>query len=478
MGEGVFMRKQLTTRAQVSGYRFILRRMDHALLRRDPRMISDPMASQSRSLIVGLVLALVITGACGVLALLRPQGAVGDAKIVLAKESGALYVRSDDVLHPVTGLASARLVVGEAAQPTAVKDKRLSDFRRGPEVGIIGAPAQILGPVRAWTEGAAPWLLCDRTKPAPSDKPTARDALDTMVSSVDAGTADDGAVLARRGDDHYLLFRGVRAAVDPKDPAVRRITGIDGATARPISAHLLNAFEPTDPIAVPQIPGRGQPSAAVAGSRIGDVVRVADADRDRLYVVLGDGVQPVGEWAADLIRAGDAEGTPIGTASAATIAAATTRRSVPVAGLPDRRPALRAVRDAPVLCAAASTDGAGGGTVELRTFRTAPGPAAPVTLAGADGSGDALDAAAIPSGSGEYVVAAEPGGERRDGLFYVSDSGVRYGIPDAETAQILGLMHKARPVAWSVLAAIPAGPDLTRSAASITRDGTPITVAS
>ncbi len=470
------MRKQLTTRAQVSGYRFILRRMDHALLRRDPRMISDPMASQSRSLIVGLVLALVITGGCGVLALLRPQGAVRDAKIVLAKESGALYVRADGVLHPVTGLASARLVVGEAEQPASVKDAKLADLPRGPEVGIVGAPAQILGPVKAWTDGADPWLLCDRTRPAPSDKPTARDALDTMVTSDDAGVADDGAVLVRRGDDHFLLFRGARAAVDPADPVVRRIAGLDGASARAVSANLLNAFAPVDPIVVPQIPGRGQPSSAVRGSRVGDVVRVTDADRDRLYVVLMDGVQEVGAWAADLIRAGDPAGAPIGTASAATVAAAASRRSVPVTALPDRRPALRAVRDAPVICAAASADGQGGGSVELRTFRTPPGSGAPVTLAGADGAGDALDAASIPAGSGEYVVAAEPGGERRDGLFYVSDSGVRYGIPDTATAQILGLQHKPRPVAWSVLTALPAGPDLTRSAASVTRDGKPITL--
>ncbi|NMD57828.1 MULTISPECIES: type VII secretion protein EccB [Tsukamurella] len=470
------MRKQLTTRAQVSGYRFILRRMDHALLRRDPRMISDPMASQSRSLIAGLVLALVITGGCGVLALLRPQGAVGDAKIVLAKESGALYVRVDDVLHPVTGLASARLVVGEAAQPTSVKDKRLSDFRRGPEVGIVGAPAQILGPTSAWNEGASPWLLCDRTRLAPSDKPAARDALDTMVSSVDSGAADDGAVLVRRDGDHYLLFRGVRAAVDPSDPVVRRLAGLDGAPARAISAPLLNAFDQIDPIVIPQVPARGQPSVAVNGARVGDVVRVSDTDRDRLYLVLADGVQPIGAWAADLIRAGDPTGAPIGTASAATVAAAATRRVVPVADLPDRRPSLRAVRDAPVVCAAAASDGEGGGGVELRTFRAVPGPGAPVALAGADGAGDALDAASVPAGTGEYVVAAEPGGERRDGLFYVSDSGVRYGIPDAETARILGLQHKPRPVAWSVLAAIPAGPDLTRAAASVTRDGTPVTV--
>lgn len=470
------MRKQLTTRAQLSGYRFVLRRMDHALIRRDPRMISDPMASQSRSLIVGIVLVLVITGGCGILALIRPQGAVGDAKIVLAKESGALYVRVEDVLHPVTGLASARLVVGESATPSSVKDKRLSSFRRGPEVGIVGAPAQILGPESAWHDGATPWLLCDRTRPAPVDRPAARDTFDTAVSSVSDGKADDHAVLVRREDRYFLLFNGFRAAIVPSDPMVRRIAGIDDAEARPISASLLNAFEQTDPVAVPQVPGRGQRSTTVPGSHVGDVVRVSDTDRDRLYAVLADGVQQVGEWAADLIRSADPSGTGIATVPAATVAAAPESRALPVRDLPDRRPALRSLREAPVVCASASADGKGGGTVELRTFGSPPGPGTPVPLAGADGAGDALDAAYVPPGTGEYVVASQPGGERRDGLFYVSDSGVRYGVPDAKTAQMLGLMHQPRPVAWSVLAAIPAGPDLSRSAASMTRDGTPITL--
>ncbi|GAA1085493.1 type VII secretion protein EccB [Tsukamurella strandjordii] len=466
----------MTTRAQVSGYRFVLRRMDHALLRRDPRMISDPMASQSRSLIAGLILALVITGGCGVLALIRPQGAVGDSKIVLAKESGALYVRGDDVLYPVTGLASARLAVGEAAQPAQVKDKRLQSFRRGPEVGIVGGPAQILGPASAWKDGATPWLLCDRTTAAAADKPAARDTLDTLVTTAATGAADSGAVLVSREGTNYLLFGGVRAPVDLGDAAVRRVAGLDGARPRAVSAALLNAFAETDPLAVPQIAGRGQRSAAIPDAAVGDVVKVADADRDRLYVVLADGVQPIGRWAADLIRAGDTTATSIATVPAATVAAAKTVRSVPVRDLPDARPELRTVKDAPVACVAAGADGKGGGTVELRTFGAAPTPGTPVTLAGADGAGDDLDLAYVPPGTGEYVLAAQPGGDRRDGLFYVSDSGVRYGIPNAEVAQTLGLMHKARPVAWSVLSALPEGPDLDPKAAAMTRDGKSITV--
>ena len=51
------MPAQVTTRAQVNGYRFLIRRLEHALIRGDSRMIHDPMRGQMRALIVGLVIA-------------------------------------------------------------------------------------------------------------------------------------------------------------------------------------------------------------------------------------------------------------------------------------------------------------------------------------------------------------------------------------------------------------------------------------
>src|SRR6187549_2254469 len=91
------MARQPTTRLQVSGYRFLVRRMEHALVRGDIRMLHDPMRAQSLSLTAGCVLA-----------------------IVMSRDSGALYVRIDDTLHPVLNLASARLVTGNAARPQVV----------------------------------------------------------------------------------------------------------------------------------------------------------------------------------------------------------------------------------------------------------------------------------------------------------------------------------------------------------------------
>ncbi|WP_255799329.1 type VII secretion protein EccB [Mycobacteroides abscessus] len=118
------MPAQITTRAQVNGYRFLLRRLEHALIRGDSRMIHDPMRGQMRSLAVGLVIGILITGACGILAFFKPSPAIGNAQILLTKKGGALYVRIGERVHPVLNLSSARLIAGKPEQPAAVDDKK------------------------------------------------------------------------------------------------------------------------------------------------------------------------------------------------------------------------------------------------------------------------------------------------------------------------------------------------------------------
>src|SRR6476661_6275888 len=152
------MPAQPTTRWQVSGYRFLVRRMEHALVRRDVRMLHDPMRSQSRALTVGVILACLGLAACGVLALLRPQDRIGDNKILVGKDSGAMFVVLGDTVHPVLNLASARLAVGEAAKPSVVKDSAISVRPRGPLVGIPGAPSAL--PFDAKGTGRT-WTVCD-----------------------------------------------------------------------------------------------------------------------------------------------------------------------------------------------------------------------------------------------------------------------------------------------------------------------------
>src|SRR4051812_22167653 len=148
------MPAQVTTRAQVNGYRFLVRRLEHALIRGDSRMIHDPMRGQTRALLVGMVAAILITGAAGILAFFKPTPNFGDATIILSQSSGEMFVRIGDRLHPVLNLASARLIAGKSDPPKEVDDKFLNSVALGPEVGIVGAPGSIHGgddgPMSSW----------------------------------------------------------------------------------------------------------------------------------------------------------------------------------------------------------------------------------------------------------------------------------------------------------------------------------------
>lgn len=141
-----------TTGLQVSGYAFLLRRTELALVIGDPRMAQDPLRAQRRALGVGILLSLLVAGGMLLVAFLRPQPSIDGAGLV-EDESGALHVRIDDSFHPVSNVASARLLLGEPAEITRSTSAQLATFPAGPPVGIPDAPGLV-------TAGASQWALC------------------------------------------------------------------------------------------------------------------------------------------------------------------------------------------------------------------------------------------------------------------------------------------------------------------------------
>ncbi|MCV7416262.1 type VII secretion protein EccB [Mycolicibacterium litorale] len=445
-----------TTRLQVSGYRFLMRRMEHALVRADVRMLDDPLRGQSIALVAGAVLAAIVLAGCAVLAVLRPQAGIADAAIVMDGESGALYVRIDDTLHPVPNLASARLIVGDAAEPRTVSTRALTDARRGPQVGIPGAPASI-GPAM----GDAGWTVCD------TDTSTT-----VVVAPSPSGAAlGDGALLVTARSEGpavtYLLHAGRRAAVDLRDTAVVRALRLDGLTPRPVSRTLLDALPEDPPITAPTVPDSGG-RGALAGHPVGAVVRLPRADATEYYVVLADGVQRIGEVTADLIRFTVAQrGGDIPTVTPDAVLAAGVVDTLPIASHPERvTPA-----DPAVLCAHWAVAGEQVTTALFdgaELLRDTPG----VELAQADGAGPAVDAVSVPPGRsvlGRPVSVTGGGGEAQP-RYLITDLGVVFGIPDDDTARHLGLAPPPVPAPWPVLSRLPRGPELSRAAASVARD--------
>lgn len=467
-----------TTRWQISGYRFLVRRMEHALVRRDVRMLHDPMRSQTRAYAAGLILALVFLAGCGVLALLRPQDKIGNDKIFVDKVAGGVYVLLDGVMHPTLNLASARLAVGEPAKSAVVSSSVLGGRPRGQLLGIPGAPEAL--PVDQSANGR-PWTVCDSLKLDGSSDRTTSVIAGNPETGAKAGPLDSDKALLLAGQEHtYLVYDGVRARIDMKSRPVLDALHIT-TEPRPASESLINAIPEVTPLVAPDIPQAGAaPNYPIGEHKIGDVLQLRTGNGQH-YVVLADGLQEVSPLTADILRNTYSQTPGDSTIDQAAHSHIPVSNALPVQSYPTKPPTVVASTDRPVSCLSwqpiAAAGSASGNRARLVVLTGVAVPIADkaklVPLAQADGSGPLADSVYLPPGQGYYAQATgiEPDSRRRDSLFYVADTGVRYGIPTAEDAKALGMPEKAEPVPWPLLGLLAPGPSLSRQKAMVAHDG-------
>lgn len=437
--------------------------MVHALVRGDARMLDDPLRAQAVAYGAGCALAVVAIAMCVVLALVRPGSVRGDAPILMVRDTGALYVRMDDTVHPVLNLASARLIVGTPANPVVVNDAVIAKFRRGPLVGIPGAPTQLGRPLSL---DESDWAVCDSTEPAETVLLAGRP--DRGLVALGSGQAL--LVSARTvGGSTYLITDGWRARVDLRDIAVVRALHLESVFAQQVSQAFLDSVPEAPALQAPAIAGVGTPGpAALGGLTVGTVIRVVRAGPAEFYVVLADGLQRIDRVAADVIRFSVAQPHDEPPAVPADVVA-----DVPVAaGLAVARfPERVLLRGKAVVCARWDPRQAGLDTnTTVAMADSLPGGG--VQLAQADGEGPNIDRAQIPAGRGALLEAGSVIHEVAAGgpLYLLNDLGVLFGIRDRQTAEQLGLGTSAVPAPWPMLAMLPRGPELNRDAASVARD--------
>ena len=334
----------------------------------------------------------------------------------------------------------------------------------GPLLGIPGAP-QFLG--KPLGEDESHWTVCDSRDGTTvivggelSTRPLQRDQ--TLL------------VTPSSGGSTYLLFDGRRAAVNPGESAVARALGLDGHTPLPVSPVLLNLIPESPPIVAPRIPdvGRRGPDS-LPGFPVGSVLRVARTAGDEFYVVLREGVQRVGQVAADLVRFADSQGTRTAMPIAPDVIRTTTSVTrLPVSDYPDSVQAP-AVVNGTTVCVSWRHPASGSVSVSFSVggLPISAGQA-PVRLVQADGEGPAVDAVYLPPGRVAYVRATGLSGANvRAGTRYlISDTGVRFAVHDDDAAHDLGLPGAMVAAPWPVLAALPAGPELSRANASVAQD--------
>jgi type VII secretion protein EccB len=455
------MDRRSSTRLLASGHRFLVRRMEYALICRDTRMLDDPIRSQSLALAAGAVFTAIALGVCVALSVIAPHGSIGSAPIVIARESGEVYVRVGDTLHPALNLASARLIARTPATPVLAGARSIAAAKRGPSMGIPGAPATL--PTTA-PPAAAVWTVCD------GESTTV-----IIGAALDDGSAPP--LLVRPAGESaaavYLLFDGRRAAVDLRDRAVVRALRLEGVEPLVVSPALLYLVPEVGRLTAPVIDGAGSPGPPqLPGSRVGTVLQVrrTDAAPDH-FVVLSTGVQRVGQVAADVIRFAVHQGEQVQAVPADRIADVPVVDSVALDHFPRHAAAPAGSDLTGQLCVRWVPGHAGTAPdVTVSTRRTLPQPPLPITLAQADGDGPRIDAVVNAEGAYVHATGAAGAGAATGPLFLVDPAGVAYGIDDEESARSLGLPQEAGSGPWPVLALLPRGPALGIERASVQRD--------
>lgn len=486
-------RRGFVTRHQVTGWRFVMRRIASGIALHDTRMLVDPLRTQSRAVLMGVLILVTGLAGCFVFSLIRPAGSAGTSAVLADRATAALYVRVGDDLHPVLNLTSARLIAGRPVNPTMVKSSELDRFPRGNLIGIPGAPERMVqNPARD-----ADWTVCD----AVSGR-SGHGAHSTGVTVL-AGPPDSrGAravalhagqgILAGDGTKTWLLWNGRRSQIDLADHAVTDALGLgtDIPAPRPIALGLFNAIPAGPALTAPEIPDAGNPAGFDVPAPVGGVVITYALDQRtpgavRYYAVLPDGLQPISPVLAAILRNTNSYGLEQPPRLAADeVAKLPVSRMLDVARYPDQQVVPVDAAADPVACAHWSKPaGAATSTLSLLAGSAPPVPDGvhTVDLVGASNA----TRVALAPGTGYFTqtVGDSASAPAAGSLFWVSDTGVRYGIDNeaengpgqgsgqGKTVAALGLTPPAVPIPWSMLSLFAPGPALSRADALLAHDG-------
>ena len=463
---------RLTTKVQVSGWRFLLRRVEHAIVRRDTRMFDDPLQFYSRAVSLGILLAVVICLGAALLAYFKPLGKRGSDTLLVDRSTNQLYVVMPGTgqLRPVYNLTSARLVLGKAGTPNAVKSEELNRMPKGQPIGIPGAPYAT--PVSGAAEST--WTLCDTVTRPQSVAPSVETSVIVLPLATDASVGPvrpgQGMLVSYQERDWLVTDTG-RHAIDLADRAVTSAVGIPvTARATPISEGLFNALPNSGPWTLPQVPGGGAPNTLglPANLVIGAVFQTVTESGEQQYVVLPDGVAKVNDTTAAALRASNSYGLISPPAVESSIVAKIPEQTF-TSPLPAAPLEVLLREDAPTLCWSWQREpGDQSPRTSVISGRHLPIPADAMTI-GIDQIGG--DSTVFIAG-GQYVRLQAPDPRYGESLYYIDPQGVRYGLPNEDTAAVLGLSAPAT-APWQVVSLLVDGPVLSKRAALIEHDTLP-----
>ncbi|MFE5027880.1 type VII secretion protein EccB [Streptomyces sp. NPDC056656] len=467
-------------RDQVQAHMFMMGRLTSGMLRADPDAAESPQGRTNRGIVIGIVIAVIVSAGAFVIGLISPGTKGGwreDGTIVINKETGTRYLYLSGRLRPLRNYTSAKLLLGKDAKTASVGTKSLAGTPHGSAVGIPGAPDSLPGSEDLTT---GPWQLCSTP---------GKDS--GWVSTLAVGQTSPGTPLTKRQGllvkgpdaDVYLLWSGSKLQLDRERGAAESL-GYGSVTPLPVSASLLSSL-PAGPDLTPRaVDGLGDKGPALGDrpTRLGQVFKVSvTGGETQMYVLTGKGLTPVTQTEAAL-AVGDPKTrelaydgarptvTDVGSEVLKEHLAPAGSDVGTSSGLPDSPPVSVRPAGEQGLCAqfSAATSGQ-------------KGPSTSIALADAQGLGvtaqpatDFLEAPCLPvdrvtAAPGKAVLVralGAAGGNLGSTLYLVTDEGAKYRVAGAEASAALGFDPSvAQSMPSLLLAMLPTGPDLSPTAA-------------
>jgi type VII secretion protein EccB len=374
-------------------------------------------------------------------------------------------------------------------------------------VGIPGAPGIIVDNA----ERDSTWSVCNTAKTGASAPIDPQTGLPTLRES-SVRTTVIGGPLTVDGDSNRLLAEGearlmrddsttwlvytdaekgvVRAAIDLRSTAVALALGIDSsAPVMAASKGLINAIPEVPPLRVPEVPGKGEAVTLSTGftTPVGSILTVTAPDQGAsYYLVSQSGVVRVNPVLAAMIRNADSQGAPATKTVGPDLIATNLRPgSWPgTATYPSRPIRLVDPVKSEVTCLHWSRTGTDpNAATELLVGRQLPltkdeqGRAVDLVTAVPSG-GRTADAAYMPRDTGRFVqvTGVESTSPLRESLYWISDSGVRYGVDARQvstgsdaTLKALALRTPV-PAPWPIISLFAVGPTLSPENAKLAHD--------
>ncbi|WP_328779553.1 type VII secretion protein EccB [Streptomyces canus] len=432
-------------RDHVQAHRFAVGRLVSALVAGDPGPVEVPMRRGSLGTQFGALVAVLLAAGFAVYGLISPQASTAwrnPGSIIVEEETGNRYLYLDKQLYPMANYASALLVAGGRAKTASVSRESLAGVRRGPQLGILGAPDDV--------PPASDLLSGDRAVCLPPG------GAKTLVDLDPAGRSTpvpphQRLLLSGPGRTTYILWNSRTF----KLPSHAELVALGLVAQQPIrvSSAWLAQVPSGGTLTAPRIPQAGSAGSSVAGgpAKVGQLFETTAAGAQELYVLRSDGLAPVNRTEFALLSAVPGATAPKRVTTADIAAARVSSDRSLLTAVPDLLSESAFDPGGSALCVLQKAGSSKGGSIVTEPVAAGPRPSGLV----------------VPPAKG-LLVAAQSGQtpDPTPRLFLITDSGKKYPLADSTAVAALGYgQAKVRTLPQQLLDLAPTGPTLDTTTA-------------